>query len=455
MLIILLAADAVSVTAAFLLAVISRAIFGGIYFPLYWDLVPYIFLILIFLAMFGLYSTFGTSPADEIRRIFLAVSLILMVIGFFSFFFRGGWEYSRIVFFLFWFYSIPFLMLGRYLARTAGASLNIWGVPVVMLSDHSRGMDLTQALIRNRKAGLRPVAYLTPDGETLPSGGFATGAWESAEELRKEFSAAGAVVTLSSSGGADSLEQVYKLCENYPRLFIVADILGETNLWVKPVDIMGNLGLEIKQNLDTPGAQFIKRSLDLVLSLCLVLLLLPFFGLIILAIRADSPGKALYGQMRIGKNHRPIRILKFRTMFEDADARLASLIGENEALRKEWDEFQKMKEDPRVTRVGRWLRRWSLDELPQIWNVLKGEMSLIGPRPMTIGQEESYGRDLDLYMRVQPGLTGLWQVSGRNTTTFQQRAVFDAYYVRNWSIWLDLYIMAKTPLVILKGEGVF
>ena len=146
---------------------------------------------------------------------------------------------------------------------------------------------------------------------------------------------------------------------------------------------------------------------------------------------------------------------KFRTMVPDADARLEEHLEVDKKLRDEWERYQKLAKDPRLTRVGRWLRRWSIDEIPQLFNVLRGEMSLVGPRPMMTGQEGVYGRDFYLYTRVLPGMTGLWQISGRNLTTFQDRARFDTYYVRNWSIWLDFYIIAKTPSAVLMGEGVF
>ena len=142
-------------------------------------------------------------------------------------------------------------------------------------------------------------------------------------------------------------------------------------------------------------------------------------------------------------------------MVPDADRKLDEHLEVDTLLREEWERHQKLAKDPRITRLGRWIRRLSLDELPQLFNVIRGEMSLVGPRPMMTDQEPMYGSELNLYNRVLPGITGLWQISGRNQTTFMDRARFDSYYVRNWSIWLDFYILAKTPFVVIKGEGAF
>ena len=142
-------------------------------------------------------------------------------------------------------------------------------------------------------------------------------------------------------------------------------------------------------------------------------------------------------------------------MVQDADQVLQNYLAKNRELRSEWAENQKLKEDPRVTRMGNFLRKSSLDELPQLWNILRGEMSLIGPRPCMPVQIDLYGDVFELYKSVRPGITGLWQVSGRNNTTYEKRVYYDGYYVRNWSIWLDIYILIKTFWVVLSRDGAY
>jgi len=140
-------------------------------------------------------------------------------------------------------------------------------------------------------------------------------------------------------------------------------------------------------------------------------------------------------------------------MHLNADEVLRQYLAKDPALQAEWDQYQKLKNDPRITRVGRVLRRFSIDELPQLWNVFKGDMSLVGPRPIMINQIELYGRPYEHYVRVTPGITGLWQISGRNQTTFAYRAEMDVYYVMSWSIWMDIYILARTIWVVFRHQG--
>jgi Undecaprenyl-phosphate galactose phosphotransferase WbaP len=195
------------------------------------------------------------------------------------------------------------------------------------------------------------------------------------------------------------------------------------------------------------------------MDLLIVCLVLPAVGFTILLlavlVRLESPGPVFYGHRRIGRDHCSFRAWKLRTMKVNGDELLRKALAENGALREEWLRDRKLRHDPRITRVGRFLRKASLDELPQMWNVLRGEMSLVGPRPIVEEEVISYGQNFSLYCRVTPGLTGLWQVSGRNTVSARDRVRLDSYYVRNWSPWLDLHILARTAKVVLTGQGAY
>jgi Undecaprenyl-phosphate galactose phosphotransferase WbaP len=217
----------------------------------------------------------------------------------------------------------------------------------------------------------------------------------------------------------------------------------------------GVLGLEIRQQLLLPGPRLTKLSLEFALTFIIGLLMLPVIGLIALLIKLDSPGPIFYGQTRIGRGGRYFRAWKFRTMQRNADEILAHYLYTHPEMKSCWERDHKLKHDPRITRVGRILRRTSLDELPQLLNVLKGEMSLVGPRPIVDQEVWRYAEKFELYTKVLPGITGLWQVSGRNDTTYEERVNLDAYYVRNWSVWLDIYIMARTVWVVIVGDGAY
>ncbi|MHB8845799.1 MAG: undecaprenyl-phosphate galactose phosphotransferase WbaP [Nitrospirota bacterium] len=212
--------------------------------------------------------------------------------------------------------------------------------------------------------------------------------------------------------------------------------------------------LEIKNNLAEPLNASTKKAFDFLVGILLFLVLAVPLAVIALLIRATSPGPAIYRQARSGKNGMMFSCYKFRTMYRDADARLKEILATDGKAREEWEKFRKLTDDPRITPLGRFLRGTSLDELPQIMNVLRGEMSLVGPRPVTGEEIEKYYRDrAELCFSVLPGITGLWQVSGRSNTSYDYRISLDAWYVRNWNLWLDVVILLKTVYVVVKKEG--
>jgi Undecaprenyl-phosphate galactose phosphotransferase WbaP len=200
---------------------------------------------------------------------------------------------------------------------------------------------------------------------------------------------------------------------------------------------------------------WIARILDIALILLAAPYILLAFLVITVLIKLDSPGPVFYRQTRIGRFGRKFSILKFRTMVRNADQILQNYLDTSPQLRVQWLATHKLKQDPRVTRLGTMLRKSSLDELPQLWNILIGDMSLIGPRPIVSAEVEKYGKCFELYIQVRPGLTGLWQVSGRNDTSYQYRVELDEYYVRNKSLKLDLQILWKTIFVVLRKTGAY
>jgi Undecaprenyl-phosphate galactose phosphotransferase WbaP len=198
-----------------------------------------------------------------------------------------------------------------------------------------------------------------------------------------------------------------------------------------------------------------KRVFDLIVAVILSIAGLPLAGLIALAIRMESGGPILFGHMRIGHRRRRFRVWKFRTMVGNSEEMLERHLADNPAAAVEWELTQKLRDDPRITRVGRFLRRTSLDELPQLWNILRGDMSVVGPRPIVDEEVGKYGSAFQLYANVRPGLTGLWQVSGRNNTSYGRRVHLDADYIRNWSVGLDLRILCRTGREVVAGRGAY
>jgi undecaprenyl-phosphate galactose phosphotransferase len=251
-------------------------------------------------------------------------------------------------------------------------------------------------------------------------------------------------------------ELINRLQYKAENILFVPDILGIAVLGTKLQHFFREqaFALEIQNNLAKPLNVFIKQCFDFIVGSLFVLLL--FFPIVIISIliRLDSPGPAIFSQYRIGRKGRLFRCYKFRTMFKDAEEKLQDLLGNNENMRKEWEQSWKIKDDPRITKVGKFLRKTSLDELPQLINVLRGEMSIVGPRPVIQEEIDKYYRDsAELCFSMPPGITGLWQVSGRSNTNYDYRIALDSWYVRNWNLWLDFVILFKTVKVVVKREG--
>jgi lipopolysaccharide/colanic/teichoic acid biosynthesis glycosyltransferase len=259
--------------------------------------------------------------------------------------------------------------------------------------------------------------------------------------------------------GDVSREDLAPLIEdlNFPRVVIVPDVPGIASLWVTARDLGGCVGLEVKKNLLVRRNLVLKRVMDQVVALALFLGSLPVMAIAAVWIKLASRGPAFYRQRREGFGARPLRVVKLRTMHLDSERLLDEWLETNPGDRVHWLRHFKLRRDPRVLPgIGRFLRRTSLDELPQLWAVLKGEMSLVGPRPLPDYHLEQFPPEFrELRTRVLPGLTGLWQVSARSDGDLELHQALDTYYIRNWSPWLDLYILARTVAAVLAARGAY
>ena len=214
--------------------------------------------------------------------------------------------------------------------------------------------------------------------------------------------------------------------------------------------------LQVRNNLARLPQRIFKRSLDIIGAIILVVLLAPVFTLFALLIWKEDRGPVFFRQTRVGRGGRDFTCWKFRTMVVDAEAQMARWETENPVLLARYCESNfKLQADPRVTSIGQWMRKNSLDELPQLFNVLLGDMSLVGPRPLLRRELPNYGAVISLYERVRPGITGLWQISGRSHTTFAERISYDEWYIKNWTVWYDLVILLQTVWVLLRGQGAY
>jgi Undecaprenyl-phosphate galactose phosphotransferase WbaP len=347
-----------------------------------------------------------------------------------------------------------FVPLLRALIRELFAKKSWWGAPVLILGAGLTGEMLITKLQKLHSLGLKPIALLDDDiskHHVNIAGLSVEGSLAQASDWA-ERGVHWAMVAMPGLKRERLLDVVFKDLTRFQNVVIIPDAFGLPSLWVNARDIAGSLGLELRQSLVIPSRQLVKRLLDLFLTLLVAVFAIPILILVWIIIRLDSPGAAVFTQDRPGQYGKRFKIFKFRTMYVDAEARFNNM---GEAFRAEFEQFGKVKNDPRITRVGAILRKTSLDELPQLLNVFRGEMSLVGPRAYLISQVPQMGSYVDTISQVLPGVTGLWQVSGRSEVSFEERLELDTYYVRNWSPWIDLHILARTVWVVLFARGAY
>src|SRR5262249_11783749 len=304
-------------------------------------------------------------------------------------------------------------------------------------------------------------SQITKDAAQFPRGKFAevdgvplVGDLSLAPVLAQRLKIPYAVLAMPGVDSSKLLQIVERIGGKFTPLLIIPDLFGFATMGVPAKSLGGILGVEVRQQLLLPGPRLAKRCMDLALTFFGSIFVLPFLLLLALLIKLDSKGPVFYTQKRLGKDGTYFAAYKFRTMHGDGEARLKAILDADPALRAEYDIYHKLRKDPRVTRIGRILRKFSLDEFPQLLNVIKGEMSLVGPRPYIERELTEMSGQEKIILRAPPGMTGMWQVSDRNATPFAQRVQIDVYYVRNWSPWLDIHILAKTFGVVIKGSGV-
>ena len=451
--------DAAGFCASFLLAKSVQALFTAgpstadalkVYFPLF----------LLFMLAKELYPALAFHPAEELRRIVSAITFTTLLILATSLLARSSRIHSYTLPVLVGIFAVIIVPLSRMLGRTIGGKYRWWGVPALILGAGASGARISRLIERHPEIGIRPVGmldddYLAHSERDSESRIPYLGPLREAPALARRYGIQYAILATSgnSSDNLSGIMEMYARC--FPHILVVADVSGVSTLWVTARDLRGLPSFEINQVLTRPRARVLKRAFDLAGTLLISALFLPVFIAVYVGIRMTSSGGAFYGQQRVGLDGQPFTVWKFRTMELDADEILKTALSRDSALAAEWARFHKLRRDPRVTPLGRLLRKTSLDELPQLWNVLFGDMSLVGPRPIVKAEIPRYGNRYSLYARVRPGLTGLWQVSGRNNTTYEERTRLDDYYVRNWSLWLDVYLLARTVKTVLTGDGAY
>jgi len=406
-------------------------------------------------ALLGLYPGYGLNQAEELRRQTYATLTTLAITSTFAVALQVGDRMSRLMLGLSFLGLLLFAPLARQLVKWGMMKARLWGKPVVLLGSGEPGRHITTLLVKEWGLGYIPVAvfdipsaategsHITPEEESLAQ----------ALDLSKKRGIDSIVFAMPHTRREDIPRLVDAVSMRFRHVMIIPNLGGITNSTVMARDLAGTLAVEIRHTLLDARVRKVKRALDLFGAVVGGLIISPILLALAVLVKLDSPGPALYGHQRLGAADRHFRCWKFRTMHTNAEELLDQYLQNNPQLQDEWARGFKLRSDPRVTRMGRFLRKTSLDELPQLWNVLCGEMSLVGPRPIVDAEVSKYGKVYALYRRIRPGMSGFWQVSGRNSTSYEERVALDAYYIQNWSIWLDFVILARTVSSVILGRG--
>ncbi|QDU75740.1 putative sugar transferase EpsL [Bremerella volcania] len=448
--------DGVSIVVAMALAqVLVGTVFPEVHYAITRQLLPLLAIAIVTFTIGGAYRICGLHPSQELRRIALLDNtslLLLLVANLLLSESSTSYELSLI--------CLTLVLLNvihpgvRLASRTLLSTQPWWGWSVVVVGHRDHAQRVMRHIEKNAELAMRPVRLLTSDEfqavTTTPE----------KEQLARETVAKShatiVVMAVEDSDPASYCSDIDFWSTQAKDVIIVPSDFQWPTLWTEARDIGGIMGLHARAKLLSHWRLLAKRLLDIGLIILFAPLLFPICLLIAALVRLNSRGPVFFGHKRIGRLGRTFMAWKFRSMIPNANEVLENYLKEHPELRAEWERDHKLKDDPRIIPgVGHIIRKFSLDELPQIWNVLRGDMSLVGPRPIVDSEIEKYCDVFPLYLKVTPGITGLWQVSGRNNTTYQERITLDAFYVRNWSPWLDLYILARTIKTVVLREGAY
>lgn len=366
---------------------------------------------------------------------------------------------SRLFVALFWFSSFLSLCVLRYGIKQLLLCLGIWQRPVIIVGAGKTAELLANSFERDSGVGYKIVGLIEDDrSRPLLKRYPYLGKFQQAEALIQNANIKDVILATPGLKRKELVSLFYRIQPYVRNLSIVPDVFGVPigNSQIETLFSERTLLVNTSNNLNRRSNRILKRIFDIVIGTLLCFPIIPLLAILGIWIKMDSTGPVFHIAERIGKGGRNFACYKFRSMYQNADEILRNFLEENPERKTEWETYAKLrKEDPRVTRSGKWLRKYSLDELPQLINVLKGEMSLVGPRPYLPREKGKIGKYLPVISMTVPGITGLWQVSGRNEVAFHGRLQMDAWYVRNWNLWQDIVLLLKTIRVVLNKNGAY
>lgn len=423
-------------------------------FITYWPYLPVF--ILIFL-VFNLYPGVSLAPSEELKRFSIGSLIAYGGIIMSRYIEKTDWDSITAALIIGCIFSTIILLVTRSITHWFLHKTKLGGIPTVIYGSCSTGKLVAECLLGSIRTGYIPVLILDNEKEGINEymGIPIIHDTSVGPEIVKHYNIKMAIVAMPDLDPPELKKLLKTSVSAFRYNVIIPNFFTISNIWMSVRDFDGILGLETSHKLGMYWNRGIKRFMDLSIVFLGGLVILPFLLLIAVLIKLTSRGPVLYKHKRLGKNGKYFYAYKFRSMVIDAQERLAKILETNPEAKEEWDRNHKLQNDPRITSIGKIIRRASIDEFPQLLNIIKGEMSLVGPRPIVDAEVEKYGEDYDRVFSIMPGLTGLWQVSGRSDTNYEERVAYDTYYLQSWSVWLDLWIIFKTFSAVLKGKGAY
>ena len=366
---------------------------------------------------------------------------------------------SRLFIILLYGFILLYVIFFRYILARILIKLKVLAIPVLLV-----GAGKTAELVDTHFSKMPLAMYQiigfvddNPKSSILANKYKCLGRFSDAEAVIKHYNILNVLVCAPGLESTKLVSLINKLQTLVEKVTFVPELFGipAANITARGLMNEQTLILEVKNNLAQRRNRLFKRLFDIIATVCGGILILPVFAIVAVLIYLDSPGPIVFGHKRVGQGGKEFSCYKFRSMVPNAQAALEIYLKENPEAREEWERDFKLKDDPRVTKIGKFLRKTSLDELPQLWNVLIGDMSLVGPRPIVRAEVEKYGEYINDFYLVPPGITGVWQVSGRSDTTYEERVLMDSWYVHNWSVWIDIVYLVKTVFAVVKSKGAY
>lgn len=394
-----------------------------------------------------------------VERLFFAclegtvLGIILM------FFAQVSGQVSRLFVVLYTVLAFTLMAVLRVVLSKLMKRVKAFQIPVLIVGAGKTAELVVQQILRDSGMRYRVVGFLEDRHPVnTPIHGFPVlGGFEDMEKVIQETGVRMVLIAAPGLPQDDLSDLIYRAQSLVKQVDVVPNLVAVpmSNVTAESFFDAKIMVLHIRNNLASPWNQLLKRIFDIALSFIGIIILLPFFLILGILIKIDSPGPCIYKRWVVGKNRHKFGFYKFRTMCINADEVLRDLLNSNQEAREEFNKYYKLRDDPRITRLGKFLRKNSLDELPQLFNVLLGQMSLIGPRPITENEVPRYGNYIYEYFKVRPGISGLWQISGRSNIDYQERVQMDTWYVHNWSVWLDMVLLWRTVAVVVNHKGAY